>query len=220
MIDRTQEKLLIVADSDFAGTSPKLFWPEALVYLLPGAEPNQMLSMVVEVKSETPCEPELLLYAGMNDQLHAAGLLEPLKNGKPTPKKIWEAVQTLFASMNKIQELVAARLGSMLKAVFYSSPGYARMPPALQFLYAVLVLIAEGSGLRILMAALNKDLEPENLRLLKLEVAAAWADVPQAPRGFFELADILIVLDGVLCLEVSNMGRQPKFKSEIVVGGD
>ena len=62
--------------------------------------------------SKKPCEPELLLFAGMNDHVYAAGLLEPLRIGESTPKKIWEAVQMLFASMNEIQELVAARWGS------------------------------------------------------------------------------------------------------------
>ena len=32
--------MIIVTDSDFERTSPKLFWPETLVYLLPGAELN------------------------------------------------------------------------------------------------------------------------------------------------------------------------------------
>ena len=54
-------RLIIVAGSDFEGTSPKLFWPETLLYLLPGAELNQMLTLVVAIKSEMPCEPELLL---------------------------------------------------------------------------------------------------------------------------------------------------------------
>ena len=31
-------RVIIVAGSDFEGTSPKLFWPETLVYLLPGLE--------------------------------------------------------------------------------------------------------------------------------------------------------------------------------------
>ena len=84
-------RAIIVAGSDFAETSPNLFWPETLVYLLPGAELNQMLTLVVAIKSETPCEPELLLFAGMNDHLHAVGLLEHLTCGKPTPKKICEA---------------------------------------------------------------------------------------------------------------------------------
>ena len=54
----------------------------------------------------------------------------------------------------------------------------------------------------MLMAAPNRELEPVNLRLLKSEEAAAWADVCHALRGFYELADILIVLDEVLCDEV------------------
>ena len=174
-------KAIIVAGSDFDGTSPMLFWPETLVYLLPGADLNQILTLIVAIKSETPCEPELLLFAGMNDHLHAAGLLKHLRNGKPTTKKIWEALQTLFAAMNEVQELVASRLESKTKVVFASSPGYAGMPLALQFVNAMLILIAEGNGWRMLMAALNagRELEPVNLRLLKSEVAAAWADVRQ-----------------------------------------
>ena len=61
------------------------------------------------------------------------------------------------------------------------------------------------------MAAPNRELELINLRLLKSEVAAAWADVSRARRGVYELADILIVLDEVLCLEVSNLARQLNF---------
>ena len=65
------------------------------------------------------------------------------------------------------------------------------------------------------MAAPNRELEPVNLRLLKSEMAAAWADVSHALKGFYELADILIVLDEVLCLEVSNLARQLKFNPEV-----
>ena len=87
--DPAAARVIIVTGSDFEGTSPKLFWPETLVYSLPGAELNPMLTLVVAIKSEMPCEPELLLFAGMNDHLHAAGLLEQLKGDKPAPKKIW-----------------------------------------------------------------------------------------------------------------------------------
>ena len=82
------------------------------MYLLSGAELNQMLTLVVAIKSEMPCEPELLLFAGTNDHLHAAGLLEQLKGDAPTPKEIWEAIQTFFAAMNEVQESVVSRFGS------------------------------------------------------------------------------------------------------------
>ena len=215
--DPVAARVVIVAGSDFEGTSPKLFWPETLIYVLPGAELNQMLTLVVAIKSEMPCEPELLLSAGMNDHLHAAGLLEQLKGNEPTSRKIWEAIQTLFAAMNEVQENVVSRSGSKTKVVFTTSPGYANMPPAL-FVYAVLILIAEGNEWRILMAAPNRELEPSNLRLRKSELAAAWADISHALRCFYGLADILIVLDEVLLLEISNFARQLKFSP--VIGDD
>ena len=80
-------KVIIVAGSDFEGTSKQLFWPETLVYLQPGVELNQMLTLVVAIKSEMPCEPELLLFAGMNDNLHAAGLQEHLKVMHRRPRR-------------------------------------------------------------------------------------------------------------------------------------
>ena len=92
-----------------------------------------MLTLVVAIKSEMPCEPELLLFAGMNDHLHSAGLLEHLKGESPTPKKMWKAIQTLFAAMNDVQESMASRFGHRTRVAFTTSPGYASMPPALQF---------------------------------------------------------------------------------------
>ena len=95
--------VIIVAGSDFEGTSPKMFWLETLVYLLRDAELNQMLTLVVAIKSEMRCEPQLLPFARMNDHLHVAELLEHLKGEAPTPKKIREAIQTLFAAVNEVQ---------------------------------------------------------------------------------------------------------------------
>ena len=67
------------------------------------------------------------------------------------------------------------------------------------------------------MADPNRELEPVNLRVLKSELAAAWSDLSHALTEFNELADILILLDEVLCLEVSNLARRLKFNPEIRV---
>ena len=91
-----------------------------------------MLTLVVVIQPEMLCEPELLLFARMNDHLYAARLLEHLKGDAPEPKKIWEAVQTLFAAINEVQENVTSRFGSKTKVAFTTSPGYASMPPALR----------------------------------------------------------------------------------------
>ena len=117
--------------------------------------------------------------------------------------------------MNEVQENANSRFGPKTKVVFATSPGYASMPHALQFVYAILVLIVEGNAWRILMAAPNREPEPMNLRLRRSELAAAWADVSHALRGFYELADILSVLDEVLLLEISNLARQLKFSPTI-----
>ena len=158
---------------------------------------NQMLTLVVAIKSEMPCETKLLLFAGMNDNLHATGYIEQLKGDEPTPMKFWEAIQTLFAAINEVQENVSSRFGPKTRVVFTTSPGYASMPHALQFVYAILFLIAEGNAWRILTAAPNRELEHTNLRLRKSKLAAAWADVSHALRVFYELADILIVFDEI-----------------------
>ena len=54
-----------------------------------------------------------------------------------------------------------------------------------------------------------------NLRLMKSEMVAAWADVFHALRGFYEVAGILIVLDEVLLLEISKFARQLKLSPGI-----
>ena len=88
--DRGAARAFIVAGSVFDGTSPRLFWPETLVYVLPGAELKQLLTLIVAMKSETPCEPELLLFAAMNDHLHAEGLITDAKQGlRSNPDVVW-----------------------------------------------------------------------------------------------------------------------------------
>ena len=111
----------------------------------------------------------------------------------------------MFAAMNDVQENMTSRFGAKTKVALTTSPGYASMPPALQFVYAILILIVVVNEWRVLMAAPNRELEPTNLRLLKSELAAAWADVSHALRGFYELVDILMVLEEVLLLEILKL---------------
>ena len=157
------------------------------------------------LKSATPCEQEWLLFAGLNDHLHVAGLLEHLLNREPTPTIIWEAIQTLLAAMSEVQELVATRLGS--KVVFTSSPGYAGMPPYLQFLYTMLILIAVGNGLRMLVEAHNRELGPVNLRGVG-RCGAGVGRCVSCPECFIRARRHFERVGEVLCLEISIMARQ------------
>ena len=45
-------------------------------------------------------------------------------------------------------------------------------------------------------------------------MAAAWRDVSHALRDFYLFADVLIVLDAVLCFEISSLARQLKFNPD------
>ena len=73
-VDPGATKTMRVASSDYVRLSEKLFWPEKIMHVLPVAEVNLIMSFVVAIK------PKLLLFVGMKDHLHAAGLLEPLRN--------------------------------------------------------------------------------------------------------------------------------------------
>ena len=163
--------------------------------------------------SETTCEPDLLLFAGI--KYHAAGLLEPLKKEDMTLKKTYETIKALVSAIVAKKELMAFRFGSKIRVVFASSLGYASMPPALQFVYSMLDLVTDNSRKRLLIAAPNLLLEEVNLRPLKAELEARLADISHNLRGFDEFANILEGLEVVLCREVSNLTMQLKLKPEI-----
>ena len=133
-----------------------------------------------------------------------------MRSGEPASRKIWEAVQTLLSAMNEIQELVAVRLETKRKVLFMS-------PPALQFVYAMLVPIAEAADCvrwwLLLIDKLN--------RMFWVPWGREWRQVgsyidltSHSMKGSYELADVLIVLE-VLWLENSNLARQLKFKPKI-----
>ena len=81
------------------------------------------------------------------------------------------------------------------------------MSPALHFVHAMFILITEGNlSVADAYGRSESRLGASKLETSKSEVAA---DVSHNLKGFYELADILIMLDKVLCLEVWNFDRQP-----------
>ena len=84
-----------------------------------------------------------------------------------------------------------------LRVVFALSPGYARLPDGLKFVYAIVALLSEGKY-DVIISAPNRMIEMENLRRLKAEVPAVWSDISNAMRGFKDHALHMLVLDEVL----------------------
>ena len=93
-----------------------------------------------------------------------------------------------------------------LRVVFALSPGYAHLPDGLKFVYAIVALLSEGKY-DVIISALNRLIEMENLRPLKSELPAVWSDISNAMRGFKDHALHMLVLDEVLGLELSNFSR-------------
>ena len=58
-------------------------------------------------------------------------------------------------------------------------------------------------------------IEMENLRPLRAELPPVWSDISNAMRGFKDHALLMLLLDEVLGLELSNFSRQLKLKPGI-----
>ena len=100
------------------------------------------------------------------------------------------------------------------RAMFALSPGYARLPDGLKFVYAIVALLSEGKY-DVIISAPNREIEMENLRPLRTELPAVWSDISIAMGGFKDHSLHMLVLDGVLELELSNFSRQLKLKPGI-----
>ena len=173
-----------------------------------------MLTLFVTIKSEMPCETELLQFAGMNDHLHAAGFLEHLKSDAPTPKKIWEAIRTLFAAMNEVQECDFS-IRSQDKGRVYNVPGVREHAA---YIVICIRYLDPHSG-RECVAGVDGSRQSwtgaDELETSEVGVGSGMGGGSRALRGFYELADILIVVDEVLSLEISNFARHLKYNPEI-----
>ena len=98
--------------------------------------------------------------------------------------------------------------------MFALSPGYARLPDGLKFVYAIVALISEGKY-DVIISAPNREIEMENLRPLRAELSALWSDISNAMRGFKDHSLHILILDEVLGLKLSNISRQLKLKPGI-----
>ena len=58
------------------------------------------------------------------------------------------------------------------RVVFALSPGYARLPDGLKFVYAIVALLSEGKY-DVIISAPSRKIEMENLRRLRAELLAS-----------------------------------------------
>ena len=201
-------KIMIVANSDFVHTSKSLFWPDVIMLAAVDLDLMQSVSMAIGVQRQTEMNPIKIMFAGINDHLHSRGFLSRLREPTTAEAAVWLAIKDILESMGEVVDTLKEGFLTKMtpRAVFALSPGYARLPYGLKFVYAIVVLLSEGKY-DVNILASNREIEMDNLRPLRAELPAVWSDISNA----------MLVLDEVLGLELSNFSRQLKLKPEIDV---
>ena len=169
--------------------------------------------MAIGVQRQTEMNPITIVFAGINDHLHSRGFLSRLTEPTTAEAAVWPAIKGILESMGEVVDTL--KKGSFTKmtprAVFALSPGYARLPDGLKFVYAIVVLLSEGKY-DVIISAPNREIEMENLRPLRAELPVVWSDISNAMRGFKDHSLHMLMLDEVLGLELSNFSRLLKMK--------
>ena len=173
----------------------------------------QSVSMAIRIQRQTENNPITIVFAGINDHLHNSGFLSRLREPTTAEDAVWPAIKVIFESMGEIMDtLKEGALAKITpKAVFALSPGYAHLPDALKFVYAMVALQSEGKY-DVIISAPNRGIEIENLKTFKAELPAVWSDISNAMRGFKDHSLHMLVLDEVLGLELYNVSRQLKLR--------
>ena len=209
-------KIMIVANLDFVHTSNSLFWPDVIMLPAVDLDLMQSVSMAIEVQIQTEMNPITIVLAGINDHLHSRGFLSRLREPTTAEAAVWPAIKDILESMGEVVDTL--KEGSFTKmtprAVFALSPGYARRPDGLKFVFAIVALLSEGK-FDVIISAPNREIEMENLRPLRTELPLVWSDISNSMRGFKDHSLHMLVLDEVLGLELSNISRQLKLKPGI-----
>ena len=204
---------MIVANSDFVHTSKSLFWPDVIMLAAVDLDLMQSVSMAIGVQRQTELNPITIVFAGINDHLHSRGYLSRLREPTTAEAVVWPAIKDILESMGEVVDTLKEGPFTKMtpRAVFALSPGYARLPDGLKFVYAIVALLSEGKY-DVIISAPNREIEIENLRPLRAELPAVWSDISNAMRGFKDHSLQMLVLDEVLGLELSNFSRQLKLK--------
>ena len=205
--------IMIVANSDFVHTSKSLFWPDVIMLAAVDPDLMQSVSMAIWVQRQTEMNPITIVFAGINDHIHSRGFLSRLRERTTAESAVWPAIKDILESVGDVVDTLKEGSFSKMtpRALFALSPGYARLPDGLKFVYAICALLSEGK-FDVIISAPNREIEMENLRPLRAELPAVWSDISNAMRGFKDHSLHMLVLDKVLGLELSNFSRQLKFK--------
>ena len=167
--------------------------------------------MAISVQRVVNLDPDVVLVAGSNDHLQSRGLLNALiDRSTPSSEALGEAIMTLLSAMTEAEKLIRHCFARQLvRVIFVLSPSYASLPELLQFVCAMVVLLAVGR-LDLVISAPNREMDPNLNYPLRSELPAIWSVISNATHGFKDHSTTRI--DEGLGLELSNFGRLLKMR--------
>ena len=154
-------RILIVASSEYLYMPRSLFWPYVIFFTAPNLDWGQAVGMAISVQRVVNVDPEVVIIAGSNDHLQSRGLLNSLVDGSvPSSEAVGEAIMTLLSAMVEAEKSIRQSFARhLVKIIFVLSPGYAILPEPLQFVYAMVVMLAEGR-FDVMLPAPNRQMDP------------------------------------------------------------
>ena len=169
--------------------------------------------MVISVQRVVNVDPDAVRISGSVDQLQSRGFLNALIDGStPSSEAVGEVIMTLLSAMTKAEKSIRQSFARQLvKVIFLLSPGYASLREPLQFVYAMIVLSAEGR-FDVMISATNRQVDPNLYYPFRSELPAIWSDISNAIQGFKDHSKTRVVLDEGLGLELSNFCRLLKMR--------
>ena len=187
-------RILIVASSDYLYTPHSLFLPDVIFLTAPNLDWGQAVGMAISVQRVVNVDPEVVILAVSNDNLQSRGLLNALVDGSvPSSDAAGEAILTLLSTMMEAERSIRQSFAWQLSPAMLS-PCYALLPEPLQFLYAMVIMLAEGQ-FDVMIPAPNRQVDPSFYYPYRSEFLAMWSGIYIAIQGFKDHSATRVVLD-------------------------
>ena len=124
--------------------------------------------MAISVQRVVIVDPEVVITSRSNEHLQSRGFLNALIDGfTPSSEAVEETIMTFLSAMLEAGKSIRQCFPRQLvKLVFVLSPGYASLPEPLQFLFAMVVLLARSKDLRIIARRVSCWMRVRDLNFL------------------------------------------------------
>ena len=119
---------------------------------------------------------------------------------------------TLLSAMLEAEKSIRQCFArQLIKVIFVLSPGYALLPEPLQFVFAMVLLMAERQY-DVMIPAANRQVDPILYYPFQSGLPVIWSDISSAIQGCKHQNMTRVVLDEELWFELCNFGLHLKMR--------